>query len=98
MQIASRIPYLDPERVDLKCLFYNISPKLIGVNDFRFLHFSCVQNERHVAGRVSEASFNNPSTDIHRNYATTSRLAEIHVPLLPSFSQKGGTRGADMSV
>jgi hypothetical protein len=80
MQNASPVSYLDPGRVDLKCLYYNTQPKLIGVNAFRFLHFSCVQNGRLVTGAVPEVSFSNPSTDIHRNYPTTRWLAEIQCP------------------
>jgi hypothetical protein len=80
MQIASPVSNIDLERFDLKCLYYNTWPKVIGVNDFRFLQFSCVQNGRLVTDTVPEASLSNPSTDIHRNYPTTRRLAEIRVP------------------
>jgi hypothetical protein len=79
MQIVSPYFLPRPRKSCLKCLYYNAWSEVIGVNDNRFLPFSCVQNARLVTGRVSEASFSNPSSDIHRNYPTTSRFAEIRV-------------------
>jgi hypothetical protein len=69
-----------PTNSCLNCLYYNTWLKVTGVNDFRFLHFSCVQNTRLVSSTAPEAPFNNPSADIRRNYPTTSQLAEIHGP------------------
>jgi hypothetical protein len=64
----------------LKMHVFNAWQKVIGVNDFRFLQFSCVQNGRYVTVTVPETSFGNPGADIDRNYPTTRRLTEIHVP------------------